>query len=314
MDFEEIVERMAMTKKKAGLLPPHKQLPHATHKGILRIGDLEIPCFVLDDGRRVISGRGMTAAIGMKGRGQGIARIASHRMLESNKNKGLALAIQTPISFTGGPPKGGIGYEAPLLQELSEAILSARDDGLLRTDQERRYGQYADMLIRAFARVGIIALIDECTGYDEVRDRRALQEILDKYLLAEQAKWAKRFPDDFYKEIFRLRGWEWKGMKVNRPQVVGRYTNDIVWDRLAPGVREELEKLNPKDASGKRATKHHQWLTDDIGHPALQNLLTGVMAILRGSLRWEDFKKSLQRSYPKINANNPSLPLDDDEK
>ena len=89
-------------------------------------------------------------------------------------------------------------------------------------------------------------LLTKQTGYQEIRDRGALNRILDKYLLTERAKWAKRFPDEFYKEIFRLRGWAWQGMKVNRPQMVGHYTNDIVWDRLAPGVREELERLNPR--------------------------------------------------------------------
>jgi hypothetical protein len=116
---------------------------------------------------------------------------------------------------------------------------------------------------------GIIALIDEVTGYQEIRDREALQQILDKYLRKEYAAWAKRFPDDFYREMFRLRGWQWRGMKVNRPSVVGRYTKDLVYSRLAPGIPEELERHNPKDDKGNRKSKHHQWLTEDIGHPAL---------------------------------------------
>jgi hypothetical protein len=43
----------------------------------------------------------MTAAIGMKGRGQGIARIASHRMLEPVKNNALRMAIHKsdPVSL-----------------------------------------------------------------------------------------------------------------------------------------------------------------------------------------------------------------------
>lgn len=97
-------------------------------------------------------------------------------------------------------------------------------------------------------------------------------------------------------------------MKVNRPQVVGHYTNDIVWDRLAPGVRDELEKNNQKDASGKRLAKHHQWLTEDVGHPALQEHLIGVIAIMQGSLKWDGFQRTLQRAYPKINI-NLELPL-----
>ena len=80
------------------------KLPSATHKGVLNIGELQIPCFVLDDGRRVISGRGMTAAIGMKGRGQGIARISSLKVINTFENNNLSVAIKSPIQFTGGSP------------------------------------------------------------------------------------------------------------------------------------------------------------------------------------------------------------------
>ena len=116
--------------------------------------------------------------------------------------------------------------------------------------RQKKIAAKAKVLMRALAHVGIIALVDEATGYQEIRDREALQAILDKHLLADRAKWSKRFPDDFYKQMFRLRGWEWQGMKVNRPSVVGRYTNDFVWDRMAPGIRKELERLNPKTDKG----------------------------------------------------------------
>ena len=165
--------------------------------------------------------------------------------------------------------------------------------------------------MRGLAHIGITALVDEATGYQEIRDRQALQQILDKYLLAEQAKWAKRFPDDFCRQMFRLRDWPWKGMKVNRPSVVGKYTNDFVWDRLAPGIRDELERLNPKTDRGSRRGRHHQWLTADVGHPALQKHLSGVMALMRASTRWDQFTRMLQRAYPKINT-NLELPIDDE--
>ncbi len=65
-----------------------------------------------------------------------------------------------------------------------------------------RIAKAASLLIRGLAYVGIVALVDEATGYQEVRDKRALQSILDKYLRKELAAWAKRFPDEFCKEMF----------------------------------------------------------------------------------------------------------------
>jgi hypothetical protein len=124
-------------------------------------------------------------------------------------------------------------------------------------------------MLKGLGRLGIAGLIDEATGYQEVRDKQALQALLDTYLRKELAAWAKRFPDEFYEHIFRLRGWQWKGRGKNPPQAVAGYTKDIVYDaRLAPQILEELEKKNPVEG-GRRKAKHHQWLTEDVGHPAL---------------------------------------------
>ena len=214
--------------------------------------------------------------------------------------------------------RGGlaVGYRAEILPQVCEVHLEARDNGALLTSQMRT-ATACEMLMRGFAHVGIIALIDEATNYQEIRDRQELNKVLDKYLRNKRVEWSKQFPDEFYHQIFRLREWEWRGMKVNRPQVVGRYTNDIVWSRLAPGVLEELELLNPKTESGTRRVKHHQWLTDDIGHPALQAHLHGVIALmksvqgkLQGGRGWDEFRRRLQRVYPNMNTNF-DLPLDD---
>lgn len=281
-------------------------LPTATHKGVLRIGELEIPCFVLDDGRRVISGRGMTTAIGMKGRGQGVARIAGLKVINSFENKELSVAMQNPIQFMGGSPKVGApsdGFEATVLQSLCESLLQARDAQLLKTEQEVRYGQFADMLTRSFARVGIVALVDEATGFQAERPVDALQKYLEMLVSKELAAWVKKFPDEFYENIYKLKGWTWPGMGKNRYSVVGTYTRDLVFERLAPGLLPELEKRSPKNAKGQRANKLHQWLTQDIGDPMLaQHMHTLVMfqrlAIANGH-GWNRFVKTVDQVLPK---------------
>ncbi|MEO5959687.1 MAG: P63C domain-containing protein, partial [Opitutaceae bacterium] len=113
------------------------------------------------------------------------------------------------------------------------------------------------------------------------------------------AAWAKRFPDEFYKEIFRLRGWQWNKLSVKRPILVGKLTNDIVYERLAPGVLAELENKNPKDDRGRRTAKHHQWLTEDVGHPALAQHIHAIIGLMRASMSWEQFHDMLDRAFPK---------------
>jgi hypothetical protein len=101
--------------------------------------------------------------------------------------------------------------------------------------------------------------------------------------------------------MFRLKQWDINKVKfTNRPGIVGTYTNDIVYERLAPNIVEELKKRNPKD-NGYRKVKHHQFLTDDIGHPALEQHLHTVIAFMRASTSWDGFKRLLQRALPKKN-------------
>ena len=263
------------------------KLPRATHEGVIVLagGRVNISCAVLTDGRRLITSRAMMAALGRPWKGS-YKRTELPNFLAAKNIKPFIdndlLDVLQAVDFIGMYSRRVNGYLAELLPRVCDVYLAARDADAL-TDSQKPTAANAEILMRGLAHVGIAALIDEATGYQEIRDRKALNKILDKYLLAEQAKWAKRFPDEFYQEIFRLRGWPWQGMKVNRPQVVGRYTNDFVWDRLAPGVREELERINPKTETGRRRAMHHQWLTYDVGHPALQKHLTGVIALMRGS-------------------------------
>lgn len=289
-----------------------EKLVKATHKGQLKIGAIEIPCFVLEDGRRMISGRGMTKAIGMKGRGQGAIRIATHKTLKPFFPEELRVAILNPTQFDGSTlnkVSPTTGYEATMLSDVAEAILTARDNGELKTEQEKRYAIFCDALMRSLAKVGIIALVDEATGYQEVRDRLALQKILDKYLRDDLAKWAKTFPDEFYEHLFRLKGWQYRPLSVKKPSVVGHWTNDIIYSRLAPGVLKELRRRNPiQEGTGRRRHKHFQWLSDDEGHPALKEHLSNTTFLMKASPNWQIFYRALQRAAPKYGS-TIELPL-----
>lgn len=298
--------RSEIAKKAADARHKAPETPTATHRGALTIGDLKIPCFVLSDGRRVISGRGLTAAIGMKGRGQGVGRISTLKAVKSYEINNLAVAIAKPIQFLGESPKIGTpsdGFEATVLQDLCEAILTARDAGVMTTEHEQRYVQQADILIRSFARVGIVALVDEATGYQAERPRDALQSYLEVLVRKELAVWAKKFPDEFYENIYKLRGWPWAGMSKNRYSVVAHYTRDLVYERMAPGLLKELETKTPKDEQGHRENRMHQWLSSDVGDPMLATHIQSVITLQRLSVAnnwgWQRFMKMVDQVLPK---------------
>lgn len=281
----------------------------------LKIGDIDIPCYVIvqnEQVKRVLSGRGMQTALALGQRhGALLKGFLAKNNLKPFINNELAMELSGPIRFVR-PGRGGklaVGYEATILVDICDAVLAARDAGVL-TGKQLLVAKQCEILTRAFAKVGIIALVDEATGYQDIRARYALEEILDKFIAKDLRKWAKTFPDDFYKEMFRLRDWQYAPFSVKRPGVVGTYTNDIVYERLAPKVLEELKKKNPKNAKGGRKHKHFQWLTEDVGHPRLREHLAAVIALMRASPNWRTFKSLLQRALPKYGT-NLELPFDD---
>lgn len=104
---------------------------------------------------------------------------------------------------------------------------------------------------------------------------------------------------------------------VKRPSVIGRYTEDLVYKRLAPGVLEQLKELNPVDEKGRRKHKHFQWLTQQEGYRRLMEHLSAVVALMKASSTWNRFYGNMQRALPQYNDTIFMFPelwgKDDDE-
>jgi len=304
MSFDEALGKFSQTDKEE--MKEAMESKKAVYSGTLNIGDSELNCFVSGDGERYISGRSMTTAIGMKGRGQGMARISTNSTLKPFMNNALVMAIENPVEITGKTPKPVHGYRAEILADLCDALLEARKAGALKTEQEERYGHFAETLVRGFARLGIVALVDEATGYQDVRENKALQKILDKFLKDEARAWSKTFPDEFWEKLVKIKGYE-NYLALNRPSFVGHWVNDIVYSRLAPGLKAKLKEVNPRKNSGNRANKHHQHLTEDFGLPELNDHIKKVMVLMDASSSKAEFEKLLDKSLPKY---DDTLPLD----
>ena len=70
--------------------------------------------------------------------------------------------------------------------------------------------------------------------------------------------------------------------------------------RIAPGVLDELRSKTPRTRRGHRKNRFHQWLTDDVGHPRLQEHISALIALMKSSDDWEDFEKRLNKALPKF--------------
>jgi hypothetical protein len=297
-------------------------LPRAEHTGELNLDNVVIPCAVLDDGTRVLTQQGFNVAIGRNRKpNKGQAALDDRPSFLSAKNLDPFISEElrtfwTPIRFVpksgGGHEGAAFGYRAELLPKVCYVFLDAQEAKKILPSQFHVVEQ-CRIIVRAFATVGIIALIDECTGYQEVRDRKALQKILDRYILDEWRAWSRQFPTEFYRQLFRLRGWTFDELSNKRPGVLSHYTKDIVYSRLAPGVLKELQTRVPRNEKGKPTEKLHQGLTPEYGVPALREHIHASTALMRASSTWNGFYRLLQRSFPKFDGTIPLPFLDEEE-
>lgn len=286
----------------------------------LRIGDVEIPCYVLSDGTRLLAQRGLQKGIGLSEGGghQGERRIAAFMAKLEEKGidiRNLTARSNSPIRFI--PPHGGNpadGYEATILPDICAVIIDADQRGKL-DKRLKRLAQRAAFLQHGFATIGIIALVDEATGYQSFRDSEALQSILDHYIGRELAKWAKRFPDEYYKQMSRLKGLTYNPASSRGPMVLAQITIDLVYDRIGPGLTKELQLRRQEvlQTTGKRG-RLQQLLTEEVGHPALQHHLSGITFAARGFRDgdWDGFSHFMDRVSPAYNR-TLLLPFHDDD-
>lgn len=279
--------------------------PSATHDGLLSFGDLEIPCYVLEDGRRVISQRGMFSAIGKSAgsgerAGTGADALATPlfpipESLKACLHGGFDRALAEGVLFQ--PTRKGrlaYGYDAKLLVEILDAYLEARKRGVLNPMQ-RHIADKAEMIVRALSRVAITALIDEATGYQDLRPKDELQRLLSLYVTEEYRKWKKTFSDPLYEEWFRLKQWSHLDPKTQRPACVGTITNNLVYSRILPGLTGELKDRRDGDPI---QNKLHQYLTTEPGVKHLHNHLNTLLALAKATDTWDDYLRLVDRVIP----------------
>jgi hypothetical protein len=301
--------------------PPTPDMPRVLegYSSTINLAGTKLPCAVIkgpDGVQRVLSENGITNAI------LGTRSGASKRLKKAAHDGGALLPLFVapsqlnrfitsdlldgplrPIDYVDGE-RVIRGYDSSILVAVCGVWLKARAEGALQKQQLAK-AQLAEDLTLALADLGIVALIDEATGYQDDRAKDALAKIFTTFLAKERQKWTLTFPLDFYREIYRLRGWKFEPWNTKRPSVVASWTDDFVYDRLAPGITEELRTKNPVAETGRRTHKHHQWFNPDKGHPKLKEHIAGVIALLRAADNWGVFKRGLDRAYPKFGETIP---------
>lgn len=284
---------------------PRNDLPKAMYEGSLPIGDRKVDCAVLENGKRVISQNAVFEAFGRPPRGNMPSRNDGTQILPSfldakNLRSFITQEVRDGIKGVEYISKSGkeiLGYDATVIPLVCDVYLSARNARVLTTNQ-LPLAEGSELIVRSLSKIGIVALVDEVTGYQQERERNELYKLLSKYLSEEKLAWAKRFPDEFFKQLYRLKNWDYPTGSSRTPYV-GKLINQLVYEKLPPGVLEELTNRNPTNPTTKRRKwKHHQFLSEDLGQSDLRDHLLQVIALMRGSPNWKSFEKSFILAFP----------------
>ena len=302
--FDEVAKAMVRRAD-----PPSKPL-EATHRGILPIGGLQLEVYVLEDGRRVFAKRGMARALGLKSEGgNAFLKTLGGKKLGSQISADLREKLENPIVFNIVVADPGHGYEAETLVDVCKAVVRADDAGTL-LDSQKAMAVQARAIVNALAKVAIIALIDEATGYQTERGPDALRLLVQAYIEKEKREWEKEFPDDFYVTLNKVYGSDTHiarasgALVINKPQHFGNFTNKYVYGPLEDGeVLKELHRLNPKvEATGSRKDKLHSYLSKGYGLEKLREQRQEVLTMLKLSDDIDDFKRLYEKRFGPMDA------------
>jgi hypothetical protein len=265
-----------------------RALPYSMFRGTAKIGDMEIECHVLNDLRRVLTQREVVRVLSGGRESGNLGRYLDRNPLfDKDLTSGPMIQFKVP-----GALQIANGYEATLLIEICETYLQARDQGLLKASQLKLAAQ-AETVMRACAKVGIIALIDEATGYQEVRAKHALQIKLQAFIADDIQEWARMFPDEFWFELARLEGIHYSPR--SRPLRWGKYIMMFVYDAIDADIGRELRKKNPNPHF---LQNHHQWLKK-YGQDKVRSQIDKVVTIMKLCENMNEFRAKFARVFKK---------------
>ncbi len=305
-------------------------LPKASHYGELPLNGFFLSAAVVD-GKRIFSERSLATAFGIKGGGAYWSRkkttinnsavlpeYLSANYLSEFITKELREKLNSAVDYISTSGMRSRGVDATILADICDVYVTAKrtfDTRGIINENINIVAKNAYDMIKGFAKVGIIALVDEVTGYDKIREKTVLQQFLEKFLLEEKGKLIPSYPDEFFESIFRMKNFTWKNINTGRkPQWMGHVINDVVYSRIAPKVLDLLRSKNPaikNIETGKkyRKHKHTEFIDVNYGHPKLQEHLNFVVLLARASgYNWNAFKKLIDRSLPKYHKDGSIAP------
>lgn len=286
------IAKAAADKRWAAKVEPEKLNGplFAKHIGMLDLGGNELDVYVLSNEERVISLNKVVKAISGK-EGGNLGEYLGVSALNGFIDKDLILGESYEFEI-GGTQFRGRGITAENFLKMCQGYVAALQKGALSTARQREIAVQCSIILGSCAKIGLIALIDEATGYQYERAEDALQVKLRAFIADELRDWEKTFPDELWEEFGRLTNWQ--GPLHSRPKWWGKLVTELIYDTLDPDVSRYLK--NNKPPAG---VKWFQQLTETYGARKLVSRCYEIIGMSKSCTTMGELRASVAQHYGK---------------
>jgi hypothetical protein len=262
----------------------------AKHAGSLDLGGSDLDVYVLSNGSRVISLNKVVKAITDK-EGGNLGEYIGVSSLKEFIDKDLVLGESYEFDIPGTQFRGR-GITAESFLSVCQGYVAALQKGALATDRQREIAIKCSIILGSCAKVGLIALIDEATGYQYERAEDALQVKLRAFISDELRAWEKTFPDELWEEFGRLTNWS--GPLHSRPKWWGKLVTELIYDTLDSDVSRYLKANKPPEG-----VKWFQQLTETYGVRKLVSRCYEIIGMSKSCRSINELRSMVAQHYGK---------------
>ena len=275
------------------------KIAYGSSKLPLKIGGLELPCYILSDNQHVLPITGIQKLLGYDGKSETWLLnilISISKFVEIPEK--LLKAYEKPFKIDINPTKTNIeilkAIPSTALLETCQTIVDAKNNGLLGANLIK-ISKPAALMIEQTKYKNIDALIDVATGYQTYKTQVLLsfEQYMQRQLEDEAVFWLKTIADDFYFALFKIHNQDWNLMKTS-PEFMGSLIYDLIFCRINTEILSELRAKTPKRAYLRKGNQ-----AQNNENLKLKGYIDALMALLKTSEHnWFIFLQLLQRTYP----------------
>lgn len=249
-----------------------------------RWADHNLDCYVLDDGRRVLSQRSILKLVaGTSDNGN----LATYLDAVSN---GAAKNPSGAIEFLSGGGVRCLGREAKDVAAVANVFVVAALEGRLTPDK-MYLAINANRLVAALATLALEAIVDEVTGYQAERATDWLQDRLNLLVQGDPAKYKRLWTTRLVKtlcQVYRIPHDPSVGFPVWLTGIAGKLYDLILTSDVVDAVRD----MDPHT----KGVKYFQHLTER-GRAVLLSELSVVETLALQSANKDEFWSKVNNRY-----------------